>query len=764
MEVDYGADLKVVRGKTTGVVRFKSTNDDTQCEVTLVQHMDAGGFLPERVVVAKIPKALSGVAEMRELFQRDDAIDGAKGSELAAIINTSEQPYLPDEDKLIDEVGVKFASLPAFEKLDSPDHFVHMSVAFKEGSSSAILKASTIVDAPIAEVAAWEMAKMSRENQKEHVAFGGLDRDLVKINDHQNVFHVVFDLSIPRFLPRQWVTKIVWKWAADKKALTVVVDDVKHGEFPERKEYLRAASTHEWTYRQEAKAGELPQTKVTYTVQVDVGGAIPKWAQNRKSISQLMYLSVMRKRFDKSPAIDAASNLRLVTMIQNHDEVYTEKEEEILKVGMARLELFTKSTAEVKKAKSLTPTVKNEIAYKEGDPLGWGRSETLKVVANKLRPAGDSKVKLCNMTVKQANVIGGALASCIAANLTAPAAVDEWILRYPAMGEMEREYVWFRPMMDSVAQRLLESVSWGLKMRLYTGAGLSTLDLITDLYMIYIIIVSALTTGFGAAVMSFDYDVNPKRRRDEPNFYGYIPDAASSRTLTFFCMIVNGALLLLVRSVSMALLAMVGGQWVLVYLVSDVSLYFTYKILRGDLWHWVPLEGAASIVQSVLERLVVKVLVDFTGVIQFRGAGEMGGCYFSFNMIVALAASFVATHIYYASLEEGKEAVMEEGDAWMMVGGLSGGLICFEAAFLLLMKSGYKGTFFSTQTGYQYVQSKFLREGDENKKAVFKYNKKQWLSIRGDVKAWTLENWERWEEEQPEWFTDAWKARIDEDM
>jgi len=40
-------------------------------------------------------------------------------------------------------------------------------------------------------------------------------------------------------------------------------------------------------------------------------------------------------------------------------------------------------------------------------------------------------------------------------------------------------------MMDTVAQRLLESVSWGLKMRLYTGAGLSTLDLLSDLYMIY---------------------------------------------------------------------------------------------------------------------------------------------------------------------------------------------------------------------------------------------------------------------------------------
>jgi hypothetical protein len=40
-------------------------------------------------------------------------------------------------------------------------------------------------------------------------------------------------------------------------------------------------------------------------------------------------------------------------------------------------------------------------------------------------------------------------------------------------------------MMDTIAQRLLESVSWGLKMRLYTGAGLSMMDLLSDLYMIY---------------------------------------------------------------------------------------------------------------------------------------------------------------------------------------------------------------------------------------------------------------------------------------
>jgi hypothetical protein len=133
----------------------------------------------------------------------------------------------------------------------------------------------------------------------------------------------------------------------------------------------------------------------------------------------------------------------------------------------------------------------------------------------------------------------------------------------------------------------------------------------------------------------FSFDVSPERRRDEPGFYGYIPDAASSRTLIFGCMIMNGTLLLLLRSVSTALLATLGMQYVFAYYVSDTTLYFIYKALRRDLWHWMPLQGAAIVVHSVVERLIVKVLVDFTGVLQFRGAGEMGGCYFTFNMVRA---------------------------------------------------------------------------------------------------------------------------------
>jgi hypothetical protein len=129
------------------------------------------------------------------------------------------------------------------------------------------------------------------------------------------------------------------------------------------------------------------------------------------------------------------------------------------------------------------------------------------------------------------------------------------------------------------------------------------------------------------------FDVNPQRRRDEPDFYGYIPDAASSRTLIFGCMIINGALLLLVRSLSIALLSMTERSILVAYFVSDMMLYYVYKVLRRDFVHWVPLKGGASLLESAVERIMVKILVDFTGVVQFRGAGEMGGCYFSFNMV-----------------------------------------------------------------------------------------------------------------------------------
>jgi hypothetical protein len=74
----------------------------------------------------------------------------------------------------------------------------------------------------------------------------------------------------------------------------------------------------------------------------------------------------------------------------------------------------------------------------------------------------------------------------MASALTSEAAVDEWILKYPALKELDEKEIWFRPMMNVVAKRLLAEVPWGLKMRVFVSAGLSILDLFSDVSVIFL--------------------------------------------------------------------------------------------------------------------------------------------------------------------------------------------------------------------------------------------------------------------------------------
>ena len=44
------------------------------------------------------------------------------------------------------------------------------------------------------------------------------------------------------------------------------------------------------------------------------------------------------------------------------------------------------------------------------------------------------------------------------------------------------------------------------------------------------LIMSALTTGFISATVSYDWDTNVKQREQTPDFYGYVPNKARKRT------------------------------------------------------------------------------------------------------------------------------------------------------------------------------------------------------------------------------------------
>lgn len=100
-----------------------------------------------------------------------------------------------------------------------------------------------------------------------------------------------------------------------------------------------------------------------------------------------------------------------------------------------------------------------------GEVYPWFEVLMSDMVANKLRPTGVATNKLCNTTRKSASTMGSGLAACLAVNANAKAAVAEWLLLYPAMKELVEKHVWFLPLIETVAQRLLSSVTWGMYVR-----------------------------------------------------------------------------------------------------------------------------------------------------------------------------------------------------------------------------------------------------------------------------------------------------------
>ena len=374
-DIDYGEIWKTVRGITRNFVRFLPLGN-FQCRVEYFQYADAGGEIPVWIVNSKLPEALIVVDELRAEFQRDDEIDAEEREKLAEIVRAVPQVYSQEEESIIERVETKFSTLDegAFINLESLDHLVTMGCIFVAGDTRGIARASTVLDASMEEASAWEMAKMSRENMKEHAAYGGLERSLQAQNQHKNIYQVVYDLGIPGFLPREAVQAVIWKRKGSDK-LEVIADSVEHVDFPTRSEYVRATSTVLYEYEKLNDVGNTPQTRITYTMQADLGGSIPNFAVNKQLVGFLMYLSTMRKRFDRSAVIDRESRKAIVDAIRRHSDAYSEEENEIINAGLDYFTLFEGEKA--KTLKMVSPLTSAKIAFKTGDSHAWGWSSTV---------------------------------------------------------------------------------------------------------------------------------------------------------------------------------------------------------------------------------------------------------------------------------------------------------------------------------------------------------------------------------------------------
>ena len=222
---------------------------------------------------------------------------------------------------------------------------------------------------------------------------------------------------------------------------------------------------------------------------------------------------------------------------------------------------------------------------------------------------------------------------------------------------------------------------------------------------------------------------------------------------------------LLGKSLEMAILVQVGGKILaLSVLGGEMVVYLIYKVVRGDFRYWVPMSRWPSLALSLLERVAVKVICDFTGFLHARHPYEMGGFYWLMNMVFTQASVFGAIRMkeeFGPQIEEevGERAIKEEDYitiATMLL------LLWFVALLGLMFGSEkeFRKTFYSTRTAKQYNEALFRSGEDEIMIQVFSDHPSYYAHFEDEIKEWLGEKWNDWHASRPGWLTEELIARI----
>jgi hypothetical protein len=215
--------------------------------------------------------------------------------------------------------------------------------------------------------------------------------------------------------------------------------------------------------------------------------------------------------------------------------------------------------------------------------------------------------------------------------------------------------------------------------------------------------------------------------------------------------------MLVIRCMTIVVLGLLGSRWVSLYVGADMLLYLLVKVLRGDFWYWIPAGGNVEIGSSIVARVLVKVVTDFTSIVHFRHLYELGGMYWMLGFVLTMGSLPVAILV----AEMGDVAEEKLKIAWKVIERCIPVSIISFTMFFFIIEKKYWSTFFSIQTGKELTIRGFREGKDDGVKAAhMAMSKHHWGSIEDEVKAWVEANWKRWEEEEQDWFGDAMRARV----
>jgi hypothetical protein len=271
---------------------------------------------------------------------------------------------------------------------------------------------------------------------------------------------------------------------------------------------------------------------------------------------------------------------------------------------------------------------------------------------------------------------------------------------------------------------------------------------------------SLSASAFTSTLLAYELDNDKRKRREEADFYGYIPDEPVRQCAVFFLVLACSLIQVIAKVSAMALLSVASWQWFVGYSVADVGVFLLYMGLRGNFYYWIPGYGP---ILSLLARIIVKTMADYTGCLHLRHPLEMGG-YFIVNSGLSFASCFMAIGVY-AEYFTG-ENKLNRNTMFTVLGALTAAWLLAASVFATVIDRKYLPTFVSWQSGRQYAIRIFEENtgDDEARCKIFLLHEGLWAPIRGDVKHWVKGKYNGWKAASPAWFTEDLIARFPDDF
>mmetsp|Transcript_25074 Transcript_25074/g.47133 ORF Transcript_25074/g.47133 Transcript_25074/m.47133 type:complete len:868 (-) Transcript_25074:47-2650(-) len=324
------------------------------------------------------------------------------------------------------------------------------------------VKGSIIVRAPALDVIAFGMDYEAEHFKlEENVDPNCIEyRVLRRKNDHSiDVYDV--RKGPPGFKPREFVVRGQWRQIADDKWIMINIPIQVEG--LGNKKYIRAEVVRICVYHQLSET----KTKLSIVSNINMAGSLPKFIVDNYAVpAAIKALTVTADYFQHSQR-----GLK-VADAEDGEAVAIFLFEKLKEIGMDNLD-------ETVRDFFLKFAMLREFERK----YFWGRDMLTAVLKNRLRTPVHVHVPIKKLRGEDAKVIGAGFAFNLFSALGPEAAFESWIATYPQLSQLDTEFRWFRSFFVLIAQRLLGTVGWGVKARVSTGALLSIIDAISDVYM-----------------------------------------------------------------------------------------------------------------------------------------------------------------------------------------------------------------------------------------------------------------------------------------